>query len=75
MKSKKFATIKDGVIDLLHDASHAIELKPNQIPLTTNEYYLLQAIDGDTQLGYRILRDVEERIAKLPAPAESETTK
>ena len=67
MKSKKFATLKDGKIDLLHDASNAIELKPNQIPLTPNEYHLLQAVDGDLHLASLIIRDIAERIEKQDA--------
>lgn len=65
MKSKKIATIKNGKIHEMTDCSHEVELKENQIPLTSNELALIRACDGDLELARNIIRDIEARIAKI----------
>jgi hypothetical protein len=44
MITEKFATVRHGRIISISSVLPAQELKPNQIPLTSNEYKLLDAL-------------------------------
>lgn len=65
MKAERFATIKNGKIHEMTDCSRKVELKENQIPLTSNELALIRACDGDLGLAETIIREIKERIAKV----------
>lgn len=65
MKSKKFVLIKNGKIHTITDSSHEKKLSANEIPLTTNEFALIRACNGDLELAKNIIRDIEARIAKV----------
>lgn len=69
MKAKYFVTLKDGKILAPTDSSSVVELKDNQIPLTSNELALIRACDCDLQHAKNIIRDIEERIAAVIAKA------
>lgn len=86
MIAEKFATIRNGKIVSLTDATPAQELKKNQIPLTSDEYKLLHALplheDGrgiDLQAYFRIMDsvfhkmyDVEDVDGRKPPVTQTE---
>ena len=65
MKSRHYATIEDGEIVEWTTGTAMVELKENQIPLTEKEWAIISLLRGDLQYGKNIIRDIEERVAKV----------
>lgn len=46
LRAEKFATVHNGIIVAITDATPSHELLPNQFELTTAEYLLLRAVSS-----------------------------
>jgi hypothetical protein len=63
-KARNFVTLQDGKIIETTDSSSEVELKNNQIPVTSNELAIIRIVDGDLEYAKNIIRDIEARIRK-----------
>lgn len=64
--AEKFATVVNGKIIAINDATPAHELTQNQFPLTSEEFYLLHAVSGANgnviELARKYLDSVEKKL-------------
>jgi hypothetical protein len=62
VKAQYYATIKDGKILGLCQATPPAELRENQIMLSKDEFYFLKAIDSNLPKAYDLIKAVLQKV-------------